>query len=199
MKKIILIITLVLGYCSYAQETTTVTTTTTTKIDTSPSIIDKKHEVKLGAIKLLAGGIVEGTYEYVKSKEFTYGASLLYNFDSSNNEYPEEFSVTPFARFYFQESKEYGAKGFFVEGFLKYMKGNTYNYYYDYSSDGNYIEYTTKDSFNAGAAGICLGWKWINHSGFVFEILAGGGRVLGGSSDAPDAVFRGDFNLGYRF
>jgi hypothetical protein len=67
MKKLILIITLVLGYCSYAQQTTTVTTTTsTTRVDSLPTIFTKKHEVKLGAVKLLAGGIVEGTYEYIK-------------------------------------------------------------------------------------------------------------------------------------
>ena len=193
MKKIILIITLATGLYSYAQQTTTVTTTTT-KIETSPSIMDKKHEVKLGAIKLLAGGIVEGTYEYINSEDFTFGASVLYNFDANGNDYPEEFSITPFARFYFNESKEYGAKGFFVEGFAKYLTGKETTYYYN-----GVDEYETKEDFSAGAAGISLGWKWINHSGFVFELLLGGGRVLGGNDNAPDAVFRGDFNLGYRF
>lgn len=195
MNKLILIITLTLGYCGFAQQTTTVTTTTTTKIDTSPSVMDKKHEVKLGAIKLLAGGITEGTYEYIFSKDFTFGASVLYNFDHKSNDYPEKFSITPFARFYFNESKEYGAKGFFVEGFAKYVKGQDVLQFYDMYTPEEEI----REDFSCGAAGISLGWKWINHSGFVFELLVGAGRTLGGNDHTPDAVFRGDFNLGYRF
>ena len=195
MKKIILLLTLTLGYCSYAQQTTTVTTTTTTKVDTSPSIIEKKHEVKLGAIKLLAGGITEGTYEYIFSEDFTFGASVLYNFDHKSNDYPEKFSVTPFARFYFQETKEYGAKGFFVEGFGKYVSGQDITDYYDATTPESDI----RKDFSCGAVGISLGWKWINRSGFVFELLVGGARTLGGNDSTPDGIFRGDFNLGYRF
>jgi len=29
--------------------------------------------------------------------------------------------------------------------------------------------------------------------------LLGGGRILGGGDNTPDAVFRGDLNIGYRF
>jgi hypothetical protein len=188
MKKIILTITLVTGLLSYAQETTTTTTN-----DPPTSITDRKHEVKLGAIKLLAGGIAEGTYEYIMSEDFTFGASVLYNFDNGND-YPEDFSITPFARFYFNESREYGAKGFFVEGFGKYITGKETYYYYN-----EVEEYETQEDFSAAAAGISLGWKWINRSGFVFELLIGGGRTFGGNDNTPDAVFRGDFNLGYRF
>jgi hypothetical protein len=190
MKKIILLITLALGYSSYAQETAK-----PPEESSSSSIIDEKHEVKLGAIKLIAGGIVEGTYEYIYNEDFTFGASVLGNLDSGGNDYPENFSITPFARFYFNESREYGAKGFFVEGFAKYMTGKQTTYYYD----GNGTEYDVKQNFSGGAAGISLGWKWINHSGFVFELLVGGGRVFSSDDNAPDAVFRGDFNLGYRF
>jgi hypothetical protein len=196
MKKILLLLTLAIGCCSYAQQTTTVTTTTkTTKIDSLPTIFTKKHEVKLGSIKLLAGGIIEGTYEYIYNEDFTFGASILGNLDSGGNDYPENFSITPFARFYFNESREYGAKGFFVEGFAKYLTGKQTTYYY--TGDGT--EYDIKENFSGGAAGISLGWKWINRSGFVFELLVGGGRVFSGDDNAPDAVFRGDFNLGYRF
>ncbi|WP_298155163.1 hypothetical protein [Flavobacterium sp.] len=152
-------------------------------------IFSRKHEVKVGAIKLLAGPIFEGTYEYIQSKDFTYGVSLLGNLDSGNDYY-EDFSVTPFARFYFQETKEFGAKGFFVEGFAKYSSGrNTTDDYYD----SNSVKY------NAAALGLSLGKKWINRTGFVFEVLVGVGRTLGNSDAMPDAIFRGDLNLGYRF
>ena len=154
---------------------------------TTRDLDDRKHEVKIGAVKLLAGPILEGTYEYIKSSDFTFGSSILVNLDS-NNDYPEDFSVTPFARFYFQETKEYGAKGFFVEGFAKYSIGE-YNWD-DLNQDRDY---------KTAALGISLGKKWINRTGFVLEILAGGGRTIGGGSDSPDFLFRGDLNLGYRF
>jgi hypothetical protein len=42
---------------------------------------------------------------------FTYTAYLLVNFDTENN-YNVGFLITPFAKSYFQESKEKGARHF---------------------------------------------------------------------------------------
>ena len=149
--------------------------------------VDRKHEIKVGAVKLLAGPILEATYEYIQTADFTYGASILVNFDKGTDYY-EDFAVTPFARFYFQEKKEYGAKGFFVEGFGKYSTGN---YQWDL--------YDTEQNYSAVSLGLALGKKWINRTGFVFEILVGAGRTLGDNDNKPEATFRGDLNLGYRF
>jgi len=173
--------------------------------DAHKSLIAKKHELKIGAIKLLAGAIVDVTYEHIYSEDFTYGISLLGNLDGKTNDYPEDFSVTPFARFYFTEPKYYGAKGFFVEGFGKFIAGKDYTgytetmYYEDLNGNGYYTYNDKRESYTAGSMGIAIGWKWINRSGFVFEILGGGGRNFGGGDHAPNASFRGDFNLGYRF
>ena len=152
------------------------------------SVFSRKHELKVGAIHLLGGPILEGTYEYIYSKDFTYGTSVLISMDSKNY-YDEEFSVTPFARFYFQETKEYGAQGFFVEGFAKYLSGK-----YSPAIFSNNIP----KSYSTTALGLGLGKKWFNSSGFVFEVLVGVGRTIGGG-DQPDVVFRGDIGLGYRF
>ena len=179
MKKILFVLSILLSFVCQSQEIK------------KKDFNSKKHEIKLGAIKMLAGPIFEGTYEYIYSTDFSFGGSLLLNLQNENN-YAENFSITPFARFYFQETKEYGAKGFFVEGFAKYVSGK--NNSYDY----NYLNYTSK-SFSAGVIGISLGKKWINRSGFVLELLGGVGRTLGNSNVAPDAVFRGDLNIGYRF
>lgn len=164
---------------------------TTSNNPKETSIFDRKHEIKVGAIKLLAGTIFEGTYEYIHSKNFTYGSSLLVNFDK-NSAYPEDFSITPFARFYFQETKEYGAKGFFVEGFTKFYTGK-------YVPNSQFYPGTTQEKYSAGAIGLALGKKWINSSGFVFEILGGVGRTIGSGASNIDAVFRGDLSIGYRF
>ncbi|MDP2089747.1 MAG: hypothetical protein Q8J84_10140 [Flavobacteriaceae bacterium] len=173
MKKIILFSLFLLTAVSYSQ----------TK---DVSIFERKHELKAGAIKLLAGPIFEGTYEYINSKDFTYGASLLVNL-STGNDFEEDFSITPFARFYFQETKEYGAYGFFVEGFAKYSTGESFDWY------------SNNENYSVVSLGLSLGRKWVNSSGFVFEPLFGIGRTLGNSNNTPDAIVRFDLFIGYRF
>lgn len=173
MKKIILFFLLFVSAVSYSQTN-------------DNNIFERKHELKVGAIKLLAGPIFEGTYEYIHSKNFTYGTSLLVNLNAGND-FNEDFSITPFVRFYFQETKEYGAKGFFVEGFAKYSTGE--------NNDWN----NTDENYSAVALGLSLGRKWVNSSGFVFEPLLGVGRTLGSSDNAPEAIIRFDFFIGYRF
>ncbi len=146
------------------------------------SIFEKKNELKVGGIHLLLGRF-NATYEYLSSNEFTYGSSILIG---QGNDI-ESFSITPFVRFYFQETKQYGAHGFFVEGFAKYLKGNS----------GGFI--SVEKSFSATALGLSIGKKWVNTKGFVVETLFGAGRVLFGTTDRPDAVLRGDLFIGYRF
>ena len=120
---------LIVPFLMNAQEpqkptTTTTTTTISTTVSSEtnkPSIFTKKHEVRVGGVRLLAGPVFEGTYEYIHTKDFTFGSSMQVSLMSTEIE--EKFSITPFARFYFTETKEYGAKGFFVEGFAKYFTG----------------------------------------------------------------------------
>lgn len=178
MKKVILALIIIVTSIAFSQEN-----------KEKNSIFNRKNEIKVGAIKFLAGPILEGTYEYIYTKDFTFGSSILINFDNESH-YSEDFSITPFARMYFQETKEFGAKGFFAEGFVKYISGT----YYPYSF---YNEYSKK--YNVPSIGISLGKKWINNSGFVLETLVGFGRNLGSSENAPSANFRGDLNFGYRF
>ena len=155
--------------------------------DDAPSIFEKHDEVKVGIVKILAGPIFEGTYEYVKDRNMGYGASLLVNFNTDNH-YFENLSITPFFRMYFDRDEQYGAKGFFVESFLSL-----------YTGDDNDLELNTADSkYFETALGFSVGQKWINSGGFVFEVKLGVGRNLLGNSSF-DAIFKGDFCVGYRF
>jgi len=159
------------------------------------SIFDRKHEVKLSTIKLLASGIFEASYEFIQNKNTGFGASLLLNLDAKNNSYPEDYSLTPFYRMYFQTNEDFGAKGFFVEGFTSFYGGTNYDDFY--STSGSYLGESDSKFFDI-AMGIALGKKWINSSGFVFEAKAGVGRNLLGNSNF-DALFKGDLSIGYRF
>lgn len=153
----------------------------------SSSIFERKHEFTFGMVKLLAGPIVELNYEHIQSEDFTFGTSVLVN-GRDDNDWEEDFSVTPFARFYFQEQKAFAAKGLFVEGFAKYSSGRNN----DYTREN-------EQKYSAASLGMGFGYKWINRTGFVFQILLGGGRTLGQPENAPDFLFRGDLQLGYRF
>jgi len=181
MKKILLILLFANGFSSFSQENTS---------ESAKPLTERKHEIKVGAIKLLAGPIFESTYEYIHSKDFTFGSSILVNLQKDNS-WNEDFSITPFARFYFQESKEYGAKGFFVEGFTKYSAGR----HDEIEINGHF----NKKKYTAFTIGLSLGKKWVNNTGFVFEPIIGIGRTLGNSDFAPDVLLRADLNIGYRF
>ena len=187
MKKAILILLLFTSFVSFSQET-----------DTKKDIFERKHELRLGAIKMLSGGIFETSYEYIKDSNQGFGATLLVNFDSGN-EYLENYSITPFYRMYFQTFEDYGAKGFFVEGFTSFFGGdNEDDYYFEPDFAGGSSTYIEGDKFFDISIGLALGKKWINSAGFVFEIKAGAGRNLLGNSDY-DALFKGDLYIGYRF
>lgn len=153
------------------------------------SIFEKKHEVRLGTIKLLAGGIIEGAYEYIIDKNQGVGAYVLVNLDSSNDWF-QNYALTPYYRMYFQSKKDYGAKGFFVEGFTSFFSS-------DFSIEDTLFDEDNEDVFDI-SIGISLGQKWVNTSGFVFEIKLGAGRNLLGNTDS-DAILVGDFYIGYRF
>ena len=146
---------------------------------------ERKHEVKLDGIKLIAGTILEGTYEYVQNKNSGFGVSLLVNLDR-DNDYLEDFSITPFYRAYFFNKQDYGAKGFFVEGFGKYVSGD------------EVIFSDRTEDYNDFSLGMSVGQKWVNSNGFVVELLVGVSRALGGDV-GHDAYFRGGIFVGYRF
>jgi hypothetical protein len=146
------------------------------------------HEIRLDGLKLLAGPIAEASYEYVKNENSGYGVSILANLGSDFN---EDFSITPFYRMYFFNKQDYGAKGFFVEGFGKLTIGDEYNYVFDNNDE--------KNNYTDFSLGMALGKKWVNKNGFVFELLVGASRPFGGNDSGPEAYFRGGLFVGYRF
>ena len=156
--------------------------------ETDISRLDKVNEVRLDGIKLIAGPILEGSYEYVKNKNSGLGISMLVNLDVDNG-YPEDFSITPFYRMYFFNKRDYGANGFFVEGFGKLATGN---------DGGNLEETDDGENFTDLSLGMSLGKKWVNTSGFVFEVLLGVSRTLG-SNYGYEAYPRLGLFVGYRF
>lgn len=149
-------------------------------------ISERRHELKLETIKLMAVPALELNYEYIKDINQGFGAILLLNLDKEN--YNEKLSLTPYFRFYFNTSQEYGAKGFFVKAFSSFYSGRDIEFFDD----------EREEDFFDIALGFGAGQKLINKSGFVFEYYIGIGRNLLENSDETLLVKFG-INVGYRF
>ena len=178
MKKIILLINLSLvSFALQAQSTKEL-----------PA--NRQHEFRLDALEAVASANIEISYEYILNKYSGVGASLTIGLD--NEDFANlRFAFTPFYRQYFFNKKDFGARGFFVEGFAQYSVfeslGNTFN-----TSDN-------EDTFSAFGLGFAVGQKWVSKNGFIFEISLGIGRRFGGDVPDADEIFaRGGFSIGYR-
>jgi hypothetical protein len=157
----------------------------------------KRHGVSLDVIAGLGFSNFNPRYEYVLDKYSGIGADLNINLDRNNGtEVIEKFSFSPFYRQYFFSKEDYGAKGFYGEGFLKF-----YTYSNDFSTVFGDIVTSDNKSFFETAIGVGIGWKWISNSGFLIDISAGLGRNLGFANDPEERDLAGKFgiNLGWQF
>ena len=163
---------------------------------------EKRHEVSLDVVSALGFPAFNPRYEYVLGRYSGVGADLFVSFADmeSDVDFHETFSFTPYYRQYFFSKEDYGAKGFYGEGFLKFYTYETGDYFFDFSSSVNNVE-----SYFETAVGVGIGWKWVSDSGFLIDIGAGIGRNLGISSPEEDGFYnneitgRGGVNFGWRF
>lgn len=150
----------------------------------------KRHSLSLDVIAGLVFPAFNPRYEYTLNKYSSIGADLNINFDNENgSEVLEKFSFSPFYRQYFFSKEDYGAKGFYGEGFLKF-----HTYEDDNSSFINETYFET-------AIGVGIGWKWVSNSGFLVDLNLGLGRNLGFADDPNERNFTGKFgvNFGWQF
>lgn len=162
----------------------------------------KKHEVSLDVVAAIAGLGINPRYEYVLGRYSGVGVDLNIGIldDEDTFDYYETFSITPYYRQYFFSKEDYGAKGFYGEGFLKYYSFRTDNSFF--SGNSNDFDTTT---FNEISMGVGIGWKWVSDSGFLIDVGIGIGRNLGIADDRnetfnlPEISGRGGVNFGWRF
>ncbi|TMM30058.1 DUF3575 domain-containing protein [Polaribacter aestuariivivens] len=161
-----------------------------------PQDIDKSYELKLNTFSLIAISSLDVSYEKLINSESSYGVAIFYKFtDLEGDEigFPKKFSVTPYYRWFFSESKY--ARGFFVEGFGML---NTYqDIFYNSSNNQDRVENAT-----GFALGVSVGGKFVTKGGFSTEVYLGVGRnLIKGNNDSfdLDIVTRFGISLGYRF
>jgi len=160
----------------------------------------KRHELSLDVTATLALPAIQPRYEYILGRYSGLGADIFIALDSDEveTEELEKLSITPFYRQYFFSKEDYGAKGFYAEGFLKF---------YTYESDDFNSNFTVNEfedeTYFETALGVSIGWKWVSNSGFMIDLGFGIGRNLG-FSDEPDeltesVIPRGGVHFGWRF
>ena len=189
MKKILIALTMGVSVFAIAQETE----------NSKNEGVNGTHELRIDVLEALAIPNIEINYEYVISKYSGAGAAISFSLDDNFSEY-QQFAFTPYYRQYFFNKKEYGARGFFVEGLLRFAGGDDRYDYYEYQGDDlpSVLTESGGNWFNAGI-GVAIGQKWVSNNGFVFELSAGGGRYLLDPDFGPEAFFRGGILVGYRF
>ena len=147
-----------------------------------------RHEFRLDAFEILAFPNLELNYEYVISRYSGAGVAVSFSLDDDFSEY-QKYAIEPYFRQYFLNRKDYGARGLFVEGVLRFAGGE----------DDDLLDLTTGEDenwFDIGA-GLVLGQKWVSNNGFVFEISLGAGRYFMDENDL-DVFVRGGVLIGYR-
>ncbi|MGB2086526.1 MAG: hypothetical protein ACPIA1_04655 [Flavobacteriaceae bacterium] len=197
MKKHLFLILLTISLTAQAQNKTDDIETESQKSMTEFSKA-KRHSVSLDVMAGLVVPSFNPRYEYILSKYSAIGADLNINLDDENGaETLEKFSFSPFYRQYFFSKEDYGAKGFYGEGFFKfYTYENDIHFYY---GDVN-TNWVAKTYFET-SIGIGLGWKWVSYSGFFIDTNVGLGRNLGFTDDPYKEEFTGKFgvNFGWQF
>ena len=163
-----------------------------------------QNELKIDFLDLLIFPALTVGYEKTNNSSSGIGATLFLNLGSSDNDlgsfWNDKFVITPYYRFYFTKSEDFGSKGFFAEVFSKFAFGESQSFLNVLGID----TYETDNYFDI-APGLAVGSKWINRKGFTFEILFGLGRNLLYDDDEDNnggrstVVVRGGFSIGKRF
>ena len=131
------------------------------------------NELKVDLLDLIASKSFDITYEKIRDPYSSYGASVYLNLtdDNSSVNWVDQFSITPFYRFYFFNKKDYGGAGFFAEIFSKFSSMKYDVEYYNYNPDSNQpgIDYweTEEEKGFSIALGAGIGQKWINKKGWI--------------------------------
>ena len=160
-----------------------------------------KNELKLDFLDLLVFPALTVGFEKINDSSSGYGATLFLNLggeDTIGEVYNDKFALTPYYRFYFLQSEDYGGYGIFAEIFTKFSSGKyeKFNDFLDQNQNNETLSY-----FDI-SPGLAVGKKWINRKGFTFELLFGVGRNLSTDDDSiarSAGTVRAGVSVGKRF
>ena len=118
-----------------------------------------ENELRVNALSFLTVSDINIFYEKILNRSSSFGLSMFINGGDDVGDITErKFAINPYYRFYFFNSKEYGARGFFVEGFSSFA-----------SLESESVQVSL---------GMSIGQKWVNTHGFSFELFLGLSRYI---------------------
>ncbi len=118
-----------------------------------------ENELRVNALSFLTVTDINIFYEKILNRSSSFGLSMFINGGDDVGDITErKFAINPYYRFYFYNSKEYGARGFFVEGFSSFA-----------SLESESLQVSL---------GMSIGQKWVNTHGFSFELFLGLSRYI---------------------
>jgi len=170
------------------------------KTDTQIEEFSKQNgtkEFKLDFLDLLVFPALSVGYEKINDSSTAFGTTLFINLGGEDSDWNDNLAITPYYRFYFLQSEDYGGYGVFAEVFTKFAFGDAEIYNLTSST-------YNKENYFDMALGLAVGRKWINRKGFTLETLLGVGRNLffdeeSDSSDRTAASARLNISIGKRF
>ena len=123
-----------------------------------------KNELRINALSFLAATDINIFYERILNRSSSYGLSIFINGgDDVIDITDRKFAINPYYRFYFYNTKEYGARGTFIEAFSSFA-----------SLESESLQVSL---------GMTIGRKLINTRGFSFELFLGLSRYITGSNN----------------
>jgi hypothetical protein len=118
-----------------------------------------ENEIRLNALSFLVEEDLNIFYERILNKSNSFGLSIFIDTGESVGGFSDrKFAINPYYRFYFYNSKEYGARGVFVEGFSSFA--------------------SVKNESLQVSLGMTIGQKWVTTNGFSFELYVGFARYI---------------------
>jgi hypothetical protein len=151
-----------------------------------------QNEIKIDFLDFIIFPALTVGYEKNRDSSTAFGATMFINFNGElGDEWNDKFAITPYYRFYFLESQDYGGYGIFAEIFTKFSTAKIKNY-----------SNLKSKSYTDISPGLAVGRKWINRKGFTFELMFGVGRNLLYDEDIigmNTATLRSGVSIGKRF
>jgi len=148
-----------------------------------PQDLNKKSELKINALTLLAAKWIDVSYENLLNEESSFGVAATLNTDTSYSDL--KYSLTPYYRRYFSNKF---ARGFFLEGF-----GMLFS-----AKDTDLFGFGSQEFKTGFAMGVSVGGKFVSKKGFSAELLLGVGRNFN-DSDYNEVIARIVISVGHRF
>lgn len=182
MRKLLLSISLIVGFCVSAQQMESATS-------------DRQNDIMLSPIELIAGPALNFSYERLLNKDSGIGINGLFVLSDNQDNSNLASQISPYYRMYF--GRKY-ASGFFVEAFVPITTTNEASLYLTPTSYGGFnFNYNYEKKTTIGA-GIGFGGKWVARRNIIFEASAGVARRFG-EGNFDKITGKGMLGIGYRF